>query len=84
VASTAKRVGPNPPAVLEAVARATGETIQIHGADAVLRLGLSTQMQVLPTYYTRGSIREIKIREAVIRLRYVSEKTSASRLVKQQ
>lgn len=69
---TGRRIRANPLAVLEAVAKARGETIQIHGAEAVRRLGLSTQMQVLPTYYTSGSTREIRIGNAVVRLRHVS------------
>lgn len=69
---TGKKVRPSPIAVMEVVAKARGETIQIHGAEAVRRLGLSTQMQVLPTYYTSGSTREIKIGNAVVRLRHAS------------
>ncbi|WP_339414421.1 DUF6088 family protein [Pseudomonas sp. EA_35y_Pfl2_R5] len=69
---TGRKVRANPIAVMEAVARARGETIQVHGAEAVRRLGLSTQMQVLPTYYTSGSTREIKIGNAVVRLRHAS------------
>ncbi|AZC26655.1 DUF6088 family protein [Pseudomonas sessilinigenes] len=69
---TGKKVRANPITVMEAVARARGETIQVHGAEAVRRLGISTQMQVLPTYYTSGSTREIKIGNAVVRLRHAS------------
>jgi len=47
---TGKNVLPSPIAVMEVVAKARGETIQIHGAEAVRRLGLSTQVQVLPTF----------------------------------
>ena len=67
---TGKRVRANPISVLEAVARAKSETIQIHGSEAVRRLGLSVQMQVLPTFYTSGSTREIRIGNAVVRLRH--------------
>nr|WP_302480308.1 DUF6088 family protein [Pseudomonas putida] len=67
-----KQVRANPIAVMKAVARARGETIQIHGSEAVRWLGLSTQMQVLPTYYTSGSTREIKVGNAVVRLHHVS------------
>lgn len=63
---TGKTVRANPIAVLEALAKARGETIQIHGIEAARRLGLSTQMQVLPTYYTSGSTREIKIGNAIV------------------
>jgi RNA-binding protein YhbY len=69
---TGKRVRPNPISVMETIARARGEIIQIHGAEAVRRLGLSAQMQVLPTYYTSGATREIRIGNAVVRLRHAS------------
>lgn len=69
---TGRKVRANPIAVMEAVARARGETIQLHGIEAVRRLGLSTQMQILPIYYTSGPSREIKIGNAEIRLRHAS------------
>ncbi|UST68622.1 DUF6088 family protein [Pseudomonas moraviensis] len=69
---TGKKVRANPIEVMEAVARARGEIIQVHGVEAARRLGLSTQMQILPTYYTSGSTREIKIGNAVVRLRHAS------------
>jgi hypothetical protein len=68
---TGGRVRPNPLAIMMILGKANGETIQIHGAEAVRRLGLSTQMQVLPTYYTSGTTREIKVGNAVVRLRHV-------------
>src|SRR3546814_1736500 len=70
---TGRVVRPSPLAVVEVITKANGETIQIHGAEAVRRLGLSTQMQVLPTFYTSGSTREIKVGNAVVRLRHVSK-----------
>ncbi len=65
------RVHPSPLTVMDVITKANGETIQVHGAGAVRRLGLSTQMQVLPTYYTSGSTREIKVGNAVVRLKHV-------------
>lgn len=70
---TGKNVRPSPLAVMKVITRARGETIQIHGAEATRRLGLSTQMQVLPTFYTSGSTREIKIGNALVRLQHVSK-----------
>lgn len=66
-------VRPSPLTVMKVITTANGETIQVHGAEAVRRLGLSTQMQVLPTYYTSGSSREIKIGVALVRLKHVSK-----------
>lgn len=67
------KVRPSPLTVMKVITKANGETIQIHGAEAVRRLGLSTQMQVLPTYYTSGSTREIKVGNAVVRLKHASK-----------
>ena len=69
---TGRVVRPSPLAVMEVITKANGETIQIHGAEAVRRLELSTQMQVVPTFYTSGSTREIKVGNAVVRLKHVS------------
>ena len=68
---TGKNVCPSPLAVMKVVTRMRGETIQIHGAEAARRLGLSTQMQVLPIFYTSGFTREFKIGNAVVRLQHV-------------
>ncbi|HEJ5073028.1 TPA: type IV toxin-antitoxin system AbiEi family antitoxin domain-containing protein [Pseudomonas aeruginosa] len=43
-------------------------TLQIHGADAVRKFGLSTQMPVIPIYYTSGPSRSLFVGEAEIRL----------------
>ncbi|QXZ14685.1 type IV toxin-antitoxin system AbiEi family antitoxin domain-containing protein [Pseudomonas sp. AO-1] len=66
------RVRPSPIQVVEAVARRRREKLQIHGAEAVRRLGISTQMQVQTVYYTSGSTREIRVGRAVVRLQHVS------------
>src|SRR3990167_5410551 len=42
------------------------------GKPFVRSLGLSTQMQVVPVYYTSGRTREIKAGNAVVRLNHVS------------
>lgn len=67
------QVRPSPLTVMKVITTANGETIQVHGAEAVRRLGLSTQMQVVPTYYTSGSSREISIGAASVRLKHVSK-----------
>lgn len=55
---TKYRVRANPIFMMEAVAIARSETIQIHGTEAVRRLGLSVQMQVFPTFYQRIDTRD--------------------------
>ena len=69
---TSQLVKPSPLAIMNVLSKVNGETIQIHGAEAVRRLGLSTQMQVVPVYYTSGRTREIKAGNAVVRLNHVS------------
>lgn len=69
---TCQLVKPSPLAIMNVLSKVNGETIQIHGAEAVRRLGLSTQMQVVPVYYTSGRTREIKAGNAVVRLNHVS------------
>ncbi|MDT4860352.1 hypothetical protein FQZ97_949080 [compost metagenome] len=68
----AGRIRPNPTAVMKAIARSNGETIQVHGSEAVRMFNLSTQMQTLPTFYTSGSTREIRVGNAVVRLQHAS------------
>ena len=50
------------------IARQNRWALQIHGADAVRRFGLSTQMPVIPIYYTSGSSRSLFVGKAEIRL----------------
>ncbi|MFW9082216.1 DUF6088 family protein [Pseudomonas sp. P2757] len=66
-------IRPTPFAIMKVITSAKGETTQIYGAEAVRRLGLSTQMQILPTIYTSGSTREIKIGASIVRLKHVSK-----------
>lgn len=60
----------SPLEVVRLMTEASGETIQIHGAEAVRLMGLSTQMQLLPTLYTSGSTRKIHIGNATVRLQH--------------
>ncbi|MFD2642673.1 DUF6088 family protein [Pseudomonas japonica] len=64
------RLAPSPIQVVEAIARARREKLNIHGAEAVRRLGLSTQMQIQPVYYTSGPTRAIRVGEAVVHLQH--------------
>jgi len=43
-------------------------TLQIHGANAVRRFGLSAQMPLIPIYYTNGASRSIFIGKGEVRL----------------
>ena len=50
------------------IARQNRWKLQIHGADAVRRFGLSTQMPVIPVYYTSGPSRSLFVGRAEVRL----------------
>jgi hypothetical protein len=65
-------IRPSPVTIMKMIAKAKGEKIEAHGCEAVRRFGLSTQMQVLPTYYTSGASREIRVGKARVRLLHVS------------
>ncbi|WP_238341007.1 DUF6088 family protein [Pseudomonas mosselii] len=66
------KVRPGPVKVMMAMAKARGEIIQVHGAEAVRWFRLSTQVQVRPMYYTSGSSRDLRVGDAVVHLRHVS------------
>lgn len=59
---------PGPLDLVNLIAKQNRWTLQIHGADAVRRFGLSTQMPVIPIYYTSGPSRSISVGKADIRL----------------
>lgn len=61
---------PSPTAVVEVLAKSKGEKLQVHGAEAVRKLGLSTQTPMKEIYYTSGPSREIKVGKAVVHLRH--------------
>lgn len=71
---TGRMVLPGLTEILQFIVSTTGETIQIHGAEAIRRLGLSTQMQVIPSYYTNGRTRKIVFMNAEIRLIHMGRK----------
>lgn len=59
---------PGPWDLMTLIARQNRWTLQIHGADAVRRFGLSTQMPLIPIYYTSGPSRSLFVGKAEIRL----------------
>lgn len=60
--------------VAKAIAKDSGTTLQISGAKALHLLGLSTQVPAQVLYFTDGHSRDIKIGNAVLKLRHVSNK----------
>ena len=74
---TSRHVGTVLPDVLEvvkAIARNNGETVQIHGAEAVRRFGLSTQVPTAPVFYTSASSRTIRIGNVTVRMIHTSNR----------
>ena len=60
--------------VVEAIARSNGETVQIHGAEAVRRFRLSTQVPTAPVFHTSASSRTIRIGSISVRMVHTSNR----------
>lgn len=56
--------------IVRAFTEAYGETIEIHGAEAERRFGLSTQTMMKPVYITSGPSRKIRIGKLEVELRH--------------
>jgi hypothetical protein len=72
------RVLPGSEEVIKTITRQTGEVIAIHGAEAIHRLNLSTQVPMQSIFYTTGNTRRIKVGKLEIMLKHISP----SKLVK--
>jgi len=66
------RARPNPWKLLSLITRQKRLSLQIHGANAVRRFGLSTQMPLIPIFYTNGASRTVFMGNAEIRLIHAS------------
>lgn len=64
-------VPPEPFKVAETIAAETGSVIQIHGAEAVRRMGLSTQVPTRPIFYTSGPSRRFNLGQIQVLLKHV-------------
>ena len=58
--------------VVAVIAQASGETLQVHGAEAARRFKISTQMPLTPVYYTNGTSREIQVGKLKTKLVHTS------------
>lgn len=63
---------PAPKAVAQAVAAAEGASIEVHGAEAARRFGLSTQVPAQPVFYTTGSSHNLRLGKLQVRLQHVA------------
>ena len=68
---------PAPEQIARIVAGAEGATIEIHGAEAARRFGLTTQMPAQPVFYTTGSSRAIRLGKMTVRLQHVAPRKLA-------
>src|SRR6266550_8999467 len=70
-------VMPEPSKVAQAIARAHGETVQVHGAEAARLLGLTTQMPLQAVFYTSGPNRKLKLGNLLLTLKHVAQRKLA-------
>ena len=59
---------------VKAIARKNGETVQIHGAEAARRFGLSTQVPMAPVFHTSASTRTVRVAGVTVRLVHTSSR----------
>ena len=67
-------VVPEVSTIISAIAKSTGETIQVHGAEAARRFKLTTQVPMSPVFNTSGPSREYSIGKLKVALRHVSNR----------
>ena len=63
-------ISPHPRNIADALARKTGDTIYPAGAEAANLIGLSTQVQAQPVYYTTGPAKVCRVGNYTIRLKH--------------
>lgn len=71
------KVLPEPFKIAEAIARTTGATVQVHGAEAARRLEISTQVPTQPVFCTSGPNRRFRVGNLEIRLKHTSPRKLA-------
>jgi hypothetical protein len=71
------QVMPEPAKIAQAIAKAHGETIQVHGAEAARLLGLTTQMPLQSVFNTSGPNRELKLGKLQLILKHVAPRKLA-------
>jgi len=68
---------PAPEQVARTVAEAEGAMIEIHGAEAARRLGLTTQMPAQAIFHTTGSSHQIRLGKLIVQLKHVAPRKLA-------
>ena len=67
-------VAPDVIEVVKIIAKNNHETIQVHGAEAARRFKLSTQVPLMPVFYTNASSRSIKIDNVTVKMLHTSSR----------
>jgi len=70
-------VMPEPVKVAEALAQATNSQVQVHGAEAARRLGLSTQVPLQPVFQTSGPSRCVRMGRLEVKMKHVAPRKLA-------
>ena len=70
-------VTPSPEKVVEAIVKANGERIQMHGAEAARRFGFSTQMPTQPVFLTTGRTKQLQIGNLPVTLKHAPSRVFA-------
>jgi len=65
-------VPPEPLKVAETIAQELGAVVQVHGAEAARRMGLTTQVPAKPVFYTSGPSRRFRLGRMEVILKHVS------------
>ena len=71
------QVLPEPMKVAESIARTQGEKIEVHGAEAARRFGLSTQVPAQVVFMTTGSTSKFRIGKLPVTLKHTSPRRLA-------
>ena len=68
---------PAPEQIARTVAEAEGAMIEVHGAEAARRLGLTTQMPTQAVFLTTGSSHQIRLGKLIVQLKHVAPRKLA-------
>lgn len=68
---------PSPQAVAQTLAANEGATIEVHGAEAARRFGLSTQVPTQPVFLTSGASRTLRLGKLLVRLQHAAARKLA-------
>ncbi|MBS0576868.1 MAG: hypothetical protein JSS45_10695 [Proteobacteria bacterium] len=71
------KVLPEPGKVAESVAKASGGTVQVHGAEAARRFELTTQTPTQPVYCTSGASKRFRMGKMQVVLKHVAPRKLA-------